>query len=224
MGDLYRHQEFRERIVAFYPNNSIIFLPQSIHYRDESNVARSQGILNAHSNLTILVRDEYSFQFACNSFPKAKTLKCPDMATFLYPMKCKQTTKKYETVHLMRTDIEQSSDLIGQTVSGRDWVGDWREALGYYYYLVKLFQLINMALVRVVPQRLKLRLWEKISRLLVARAVQIFCSSSRISTSRLHGHLLALLLDKEVSVLDNCYGKNLRYVDLWHNKSTMIQK
>jgi pyruvyl transferase EpsO len=57
--------------------------------------------------------------------------------------------------------------------------------------------------------------WNRHARKLVGRAVALFSAHASVTTSRLHGHLLACLLGKPNTLFDNSYGKNLNYHDTW---------
>jgi pyruvyl transferase EpsO len=43
-----------------------------------------------------------------------------------------------------------------------------------------------------------------------------------VVTDRLHGHILAMLMDMPTLVLDNSYGKNSRYAAVWTARSRLV--
>ncbi len=50
-GDLYaEHQDFRESLFQLYPQRRIVSLPQTLCYSDDSAIARSAQVLEAHPN------------------------------------------------------------------------------------------------------------------------------------------------------------------------------
>jgi hypothetical protein len=56
LGDLWpAFQAFRERVVAGFPDNRIIQLPQSIWFGEPANAARASKIFNDHPNLHLLL-------------------------------------------------------------------------------------------------------------------------------------------------------------------------
>ena len=57
-GDIWKQpQRLREQVVRDFPDSTIVQLPQTIMFRDESELARARAIFDAHSSLTLLVRD-----------------------------------------------------------------------------------------------------------------------------------------------------------------------
>src|SRR5262245_25393911 len=51
-GDLYdQHQNFREQVIRRFPDNRIVMLPQTIHYRSPERMALSAQIMSRHKNL-----------------------------------------------------------------------------------------------------------------------------------------------------------------------------
>jgi pyruvyl transferase EpsO len=57
---------------------------------------------------------------------------------------------------------------------------------------------------------------------LVRRAVDLFASHDHIVTDRLHGHILACLMNKPSTIVDNSYGKNSSYVSQWTMSSPLV--
>ncbi|MBS4162042.1 pyruvyl transferase, partial [Klebsiella pneumoniae] len=47
------------------------------------------------------------------------------------------------------------------------------------------------------------------------KSVRFFSRYESVVTSRLHGHILSCLLQKENVVIDNSYGKNANYYNTW---------
>ena len=57
-GDLYpRYQSLRTRVVADFPSNRIVVLPQSIHFARQEGIDARLAPLRRHSDLRIAVRD-----------------------------------------------------------------------------------------------------------------------------------------------------------------------
>src|SRR4051794_9468676 len=53
----FNFQSFRESILERYPQNRIIFLPQTVHFRSKERLFASVRRMNAHSNLHVFARD-----------------------------------------------------------------------------------------------------------------------------------------------------------------------
>jgi pyruvyl transferase EpsO len=80
LGDLWTlHQNFREQIISNYPDRPIVILPQSIFFSNPDNLKKTAAIFNAHPQLTIFARDNYSYQIAQENFSQCQILKSPDM-------------------------------------------------------------------------------------------------------------------------------------------------
>ncbi|MEQ8998304.1 MAG: polysaccharide pyruvyl transferase family protein [Coleofasciculus sp. B1-GNL1-01] len=87
LGDLWPElQEFRERVIAKHHSQPIIILPQTIYFEDQNKLNQAAEIFNAHPNLTIFARENYSYETACHYFSNCKVLKAPDMAFNLVNM------------------------------------------------------------------------------------------------------------------------------------------
>ena len=70
--------------------------------------------------------------------------------------------------------------------------------------------------------RILVHLWIAYSERLVEDAARLFARHDLIVTDRLHGHILACLLNRKNIVLDNSYGKNSRYVTAWTQGSELV--
>jgi exopolysaccharide biosynthesis predicted pyruvyltransferase EpsI len=80
-GDLYKsNHQFHEDIILRYRDRPIIFLPQTLYFAHEENLLQSAKLFNAHPDLTIFARDDYSFALASQHFSHCKVIKAPDMA------------------------------------------------------------------------------------------------------------------------------------------------
>lgn len=112
MGDLYRYQRHREAVVRAYPDHRILFLPQTIFYRDPSRLRRSAEILRRHDDLHLFVRDRRSHELAAREFQTTTLSLVPDIASFLYPISGRLDVhtdpehEKTELLYLMRRDWE----------------------------------------------------------------------------------------------------------------------
>lgn len=81
-GDLYPvHQKLRERVVAGYPNNRVVILPQTIHYKDVREFDRTADILNRHKDVHLFVRDTLSLDMAKDKFHRCGVYLSPTWRT-----------------------------------------------------------------------------------------------------------------------------------------------
>lgn len=88
LGDLWMDEENMVRhIIKSYPNNKIIILSQTMFFTDsvgsESEFEESKKIYTEHKNLTIILRDKRSYEFAKTFMDDKKLFFMPDMALFL---------------------------------------------------------------------------------------------------------------------------------------------
>jgi pyruvyl transferase EpsO len=228
MGDLYpRIQAFREKVVAAYPSNAILFLPQTIHYQNPAGLEASAKVLNRHANLTLLLRDSRSLTIARTHFPQCHTALVPDMAVWLHPLA--ETLKlgdaaspRTGTLYLLRKDMEQCE---GQDVPqlGAGWTGDWGDLLGSGKARVDFARRAARHTRTIGADRLYAAWWHAVARSLVRSCASRFLGAETVVTSRLHGHILASLLGVSNILLDNSYGKNGAYFETWHRSITIAR-
>lgn len=81
MTDVHPYQKTYLRIVSKFPNNRVVFLPQTILYEKEEVARKVQTILNGHTNLLLLSRDKVSFEIAEKLFSRCKCVLYPDIVT-----------------------------------------------------------------------------------------------------------------------------------------------
>lgn len=130
LGDLwYRHQQFRESIIEKYTDRPIIILPQTINFQNKKKLERARKIFNSHSNLTIFVRDNYSYDLGIKYFDNCKIVLSPDMAFQLVdsPEFVFEVKNNNSILYLDRTDLELNKSLgfrlpIDSNLVSEDWV------------------------------------------------------------------------------------------------------
>jgi len=212
-GDLYpAHQRLRERIVARYPRHRVVILPQTIYYKDRSNMDATAAIFNRHPDLHLFVRDTLSLDMAADRFKSCNVYLSPDMAHQLWPLSSRSRPEK-ELLCFYRTDIEKTAE------QGRLERGDEGDVLDW----PTLYNRVEKNAVRLFSELLKRggagqsvgQLWSKYTDYLVNKAVERFGRYRTVRTSRLHGHILSCLLDKPNVLMDNAYGKNVNYYRTW---------
>ncbi|MBB6671723.1 polysaccharide pyruvyl transferase family protein [Cohnella nanjingensis] len=210
-GDLYpRYQALRETVARRYPDHRIVVLPQTVYFQDPERQRHSLEALSRHKDLHLYVRDEVSYEAVKGHL--ANVYLSPDMAHQLYPIRAEGAGDR--VLGLLRTDGEAAAaDTAGY---GLDRIADWPELLSRGEKLALRWLVRAFSLDRRLGNALPLRpLWYRYARRLVGKAVRLYADSGRIVTSRLHGHLLACLMNKPNVLLDNSYGKNGSYYRLW---------
>lgn len=135
LGDTWSyHQLFREHIISKYRDRQIIIMPQSIYFANPDNLKRAATIFNAHPNLTLFVRDNYSYELACQHFSNCQLIKSPDMVFHLanIPLPSYKFNPKRPILYLCRQDSELNqafspANLEISNLVVQDWVdsGKW---------------------------------------------------------------------------------------------------
>lgn len=212
-GDLYpAHQNFRLRLMTDFPGRSVIQLPQSIHFKDDSNTVATAEALIRHGNFTLMVRDDPSAAYAAKHF-SCPVVIAPDCAFGLGPLKRGHPADYY--IALLRTDGEATGteyrpllDLVEATI--RDWGTE-----------PKLPQLrhkgIRRALLRGAWSRVgAINAWrDMMAEYRLKRGVALVSMGEMCVTDRLHGHILSVLAGIPGVAFDNTTGKVSAYHNRW---------
>lgn len=220
-GDLYpRHQIFKEEIVTKYPDKKIIFLPQTIYFKDNEEKVRSASIFKKHNDLHIFVRDDRSLELA-KEFSNSCNM-MPDMAHSLHPLIDHSEVEnikidKFKILNLRRIDIENVS--LETDISKKTF--DWD-------HLITNEDKIHLRLsskLNLIPFLRKkiLNKWHRRADVLIFRSINFFYQFNVVYTDRLHGAILAYLLGKNIKLIDNSYGKNTGYYTNWLDDKFLIK-
>ncbi len=203
------HQLFRERIVARFPHNKIVGLPQGIEYSDPENLRKTAAIYAKHPDLTLMFREERSYEIAQTRFPDNNVEFCPDMA-FGADIAQGPDASTVNVVKLLRADSERIDhgyvDIESSTAQ-YDWAfrgfdfALWQAVtlptkIAYRY--PRTIRSIYPALERAYPAMVALNL----------RAAQrILNNAPVVLTDRLHAAVLAAMMGKRVIAMDNANKK-----------------
>ena len=213
-GDLYPcFQQLREDIVQRQKRNRIIVLPQSLHFSSQEKMAASARLFRTHGDVHICVRDHVSFQMAQEFTDHVYLL--PDMAHQLYPMQATLDHAAPQTLRISRVDDEGGIPHVLPDVEVAT-VTDWPAFVGEREANINLFRRAIGAFFRRgmgrFANRILVHLWIAYSERLVEDAARLFARHDLIVTDRLHGHILACLLNRKNIVLDNSYGLSLIHI------------
>ena len=225
-GDLWgEHQRFRETIVAAFPRNAIVALPQTIYYRDRTELDRTIRAFNEHENLTLLVRDHPSLEILKGNF-RATAHLCPDLAFCLGALR-RPLEPDRSIMYLARTDKEARAkgEQLGEgTVEACDWpaVGAaWQWRVGRS---VARFGLDHPRLQRGFREPVMFvarRTYNAMAEERVRAGCALLAHGRVVVTDRLHAHILSLLMGIPNVLLDNSYGKVRRFYDDWTSSSKL---
>jgi exopolysaccharide biosynthesis predicted pyruvyltransferase EpsI len=220
-GDLYpTHQRLKEKVISNFPDNRIVQLPQSIHFADEANLAKSQACLSLHKDFHFVVRDTTSLKLAQQHYDNPTYL-CPDMALMLDLKPLKSQLKTSEVVILSRTDEEKAAHLTAGTGAQlnsvmmdwldepepkHQWLYDWsHRRLGWGSSRTPPFILNKLALGAA----------NAMARQRLARGLDILGQGNVVVTDRLHAIILSWLGGTPVFFVDNNYNKLSNFINTW---------
>lgn len=197
-GDLYpKHHATRLLAIKQFPNNTIIILPQSVHYQNQSMIYKDAFAFSKHKNLHIIGRCNKSLSILQANFFQNSIHLAPDAAVMigtvkplLYPTKDVIFIYRYGEKDPAYEGTDKIDRLMN-TAKLSYTLTDWNL---WWYFL----QNASMVLPSINNGLDVLRL-DIANRML---------SQGRVVVSdRLHGVLLGLLLGKPVVALDNSYKK-----------------
>ncbi|MDF2650548.1 MAG: exopolysaccharide biosynthesis protein [Paenibacillus sp.] len=206
LGDLYLpHQNFREKIVEQYPNHRIVILPQTVYFEQRNREEQARKIFNQHRHLYIFVRDKKSLSRLVGF--TSKKFVSPDMAHQLWPIQVKRSPLK-KTLYLLRKDKEKNNAL---RLDNSQDIMDWSTLLSE----AEKSSIKKMISDHNNKSPAAAQSWSLLKNNLIEKAVSVYSQYDEITTSRLHGHILACLMNKKNTLLDNSYGKNSAYFQTW---------
>lgn len=223
-GDLWpEHQTLRENILADFPHHKIVQLPQSIGFRDPTNIALVAAAMTGHPSFVMMCRDQRSRHFAQERLGLDAEL-VPD-AAFGLGVLARRSEPQRQLLILARTDHESAHHLQTLELDGADVV-DWQK--GAVRRVVHRGCKVLPRLARGRQQegtsgRLLTRGRELSYALMVrnnlASAQEQLSRYDAVVTDRLHAHVLCLLLGIPHVVLDNSYGKVVGLHTAWTAES-----
>lgn len=229
-GDLWAgSREFRIKIVNEYKNNKIVFLPQSLCYQSVFLMEKDLKEFNRHKKLFICMRDLSSYDTVKKYFDSERLFLVPDMALFMDCIKPNPNPKinLRENLFINRTDIESTGRVL--SLPNETDIRDW-PSFEVFRWRILLFRLLNR-LTREFKQKRIYQLdslldfyFNSVMRPMIIELGINFISQYRtIITSRLHGLILAYLLEKEILYTDNTTGKISAFVNTWLNDCDRIK-
>lgn len=222
LGDIYHeHTLFLLEVVKTYPKNRIIICPQTVYYQNKNLEIQNMTILQAHNDLYFCARDKEVYTML-HSYFKDKTLLLPDMAFCitaeqLRPYLLPQTK---QTLIIDRNDCEKQGNAIAQ--SSEYDVSDWPVFEQTFHKNTFLNKLFKQSADASIPlwSTLTNSIWnnyaqKRFCHLMVKEGVHFISPYRKVVTTRLHGCILSILLNKEVQLIDNSYGKNQNFYLSW---------
>lgn len=226
-GDIWRrHTEFVLRVLEEFPRNRAIILPQTIYYENTDIMEADACLMGKHSRLTICARDRVSYGLALTHFSANDVLMLPDMAfciepsflnTYRQPVKGKSLFFKRKDQEFADYDFQQHMVAQGP-LDELEWPSMQMDLL---------VSKILLQLKRISSAGNKIGIGAFTRRLLdwyaqsiyipwlLKVGIQFISQYQKVYSTRLHGAILSILLDKPLVFFDNSYGKNGSFYDTW---------
>lgn len=231
-GDIYgSSQSFRKNIIEKYPENKIIVLPQTIYFENKVVEEKDLQFFAQHKNLYLCVRDQLSYDLACKYLTKDKVLFLPDMAFCINNETLTKGASTGKKLLMNRVDVEATAiDL--KYIEQVDTQSDWPtfEKTPIYCNYLKILLLLERKLLSIsdkgnplLKKYINHYAMSYARKKLIQTGITFINDFDVIYTTRLHGCILSLLLDKEIYLLDNSYGKNKAFYDAWLKDSDNIK-
>lgn len=214
-GDVWPHsQSMREDLIARYPKNRLVVLPQTVHFNSPANAERSLRRLAGHKNLHIFARDMVSEKFLREAGLSASCM--PDMFHAMEGVLEPSVSALHGvSLRLCRTDHEVGGGV--QSPLSDDTTTDWRAMIGKpCLTLSRIAQALLIGMrVTGIQSAANHRVWYPVRDFALRRGIRYFSQYETIYTDRLHAMLLGLMLRRRVRAFDNSYGKLSSYYDCW---------
>ncbi len=244
LGDIWHeHQIFREQVIENHPNRPVIIFPQAIYFQDEDNLNRARKVFNAHPNLTLVTRDQYSYQLATKYFDCCKNFLAPDLAFQLanMPGLSNKNSGSSSILYHSRNDSEINQKVSPKVIDlpnlyTEDWLSFKDEQAPKSSTLKGIYWIFSQAWEQgdLLPKQwFYQRLWKYshpyASKFKVLPRAQNHLESLRymhygvyqfkqhklVITNRLHGHILCVLMGIPHVVIPNSYHKITSFYETW---------
>lgn len=187
LGDRGKWSEAARRtMIAAFPDNRIVSLPQTIFFSDtprgrhEREITRE--IYGWHRHLTVIGRDEVSGQLAADLFPHAQVLTLPDFVLSLRAEDFEVKPKTNPTGQIMACLRLDDESVLGQTQRS--------ELASHLGQAVTLF---DTTLPRDIAAS------ERVG--ILKDTLELFSDHQAVVTDRFHGLIFSVLCRKPVVVL-----------------------
>lgn len=226
MGDVWREawNSMLTRLSA-YAHHPIVLLPNTLYYSDEQLMVDDAKRLAQFSQLTICLRDQRSYQLAQAHFSNPVLL-VPDMAFCVSTQPLRQMAKTANhrgTLLLKRNDKEATQETLPYlpNMEQHDWptVGEslhWQDHTFDFIQRITSCAERRWPLIATTLQQLEsLYAYHIYRNYLIHSGVKLLTPYQHIITTRLHGMILSMLLNKPVSYIDNSYGKLSAFYNTW---------
>lgn len=217
-------RSLRQRVIAEFASNPIVILPQTVAFIDRHDRAISRAALDAHPNLTLLVRDQLSLRLARATYRRIQVRLVPDLA-FLLPVPKRRHPAVHRSIWLRRHDVEAAGNGWPGAAYRFDWAGhDMRGWPAAYAVLrasgivSRLRNTVRSEPVQKIANAALARMYELIAAQVVAEGNRQADMGEVFVSDRLHGHLLAIVRGQPTVAMPDAYGKNEAVFRAWSER------
>lgn len=205
---------FWKFVMKNYPENPILFMPQTIHFDDENKLVEMANLINKHKKITLCVRDKESLDIA-QKFFNCDSYLVPDMAFYMnikFPSP-PHGNNPHKTLLVKREDKEHKpSALIDNLFNEKDiTISDWPtfnvfgkiEKFKQNLFVHKLYRLYDAFIKHIY------------STYMIKQGVNFLAPFSKVYATRMHAGILAMMMEKRTIFIDNSYGKLRKIYETW---------
>lgn len=222
-GDLWpKHQEFREQILAEFPDQHIVQMPQSLCFQSPAALEKARRAVNAHRRFTLLVRDRESLDLARQHFDVPMQL-CPDAAFGIGALPAVGPPSR-PVLWLSRGDHESPGPPVRPARANApgpvDWINEPASMARRFHGWVRRLAMSRRVQSSLVLDLLRLS-YNGLAGHRVARGCRLLAEGSVVVANRLHAHIICLQLGIPHFLSDTRYGKIRAYYDTWTFRSPL---
>ena len=189
----------RRKVISLFPNNKIIVFPQTIYFEDSEfgrqELEESKKAYEAHKNLTLVAREEESYEIMKKAFPSTEILLTPDIVMYLD--KTEPEVIRDGILMVFRNDVE--AKIIKE--EKKELIKIIRKNYQYVKYTDTINEQ-NQGILEIEK--------EKVLEKTFAR----FRSSELVLTDRLHGMVFAAITSTPCIALGN-YNHKVKGTARW---------
>lgn len=217
-GDLWtRHQNFRYRVLNDYPYNKVIQLPQSVSFHDLNKIHDDYQRVRSHiGGFVMCVREQNSFDIFRENYEGIPCHLLPDMVLSLDVSKYIAQGKSEKGVLFAKrqdcesVDIRNMGVVIPEDADVKDWptmdVNTQPKLLKLNNAIIDLLSKLHVP-GRLIGFYLDMMYKHLLKDIILESGINFISSYRTVYSTRLHIAILSVLLEKEVYLIDNSYGK-----------------
>ena len=205
---------FWKFVMKNYPENPILFMPQTIHFDDESKLVEMADLINRHKKTTLCVRDKESLDIA-QKFFNCDSYLVPDMAFYMngkFPS-IPHNSNPCRALLVKREDKERKSSILIENILKEKniVVSDW-PTFNKHDVIKKIKQnLFDHKFYGLYDTFIK----HIYCAYIIKQGVNFLKPFSKVYATRMHAGILALMMGKETVFIDNNYGKLRKIYETW---------